>query len=437
MGSAVKKLVGACSVAAATYVALSSFGACGSTRVESHGPDATADADADVLGTGGAPGDAAGDDSVPPWNPVWHKTTPASFPVLPPGPALQIDCGERCKVISSSEPDEISARRPRANDDWTVFQVAPGRIHAVDLKSGLEYLIDDGKDWPGAFGAGAPSLSKNRAFYGVATPGASLMVVRDLLTGERKEVWKGSDPNTGDGTGTTAFAGPYLYWEHTPPARFYRFDIRNGELKTVSGGGCFFMEGSETGFATCAGEGWIDLIDFDKGQIKPVGDTQHGAAMGGISDDGKTIVWSDLRHPGPGGEKSSFFQPIAGSEVYQLDVASGKETRLTFDSPAKPGLKTFTRAVGDVVVWHSFLETDTPAPGTDLAWQTAAPVWFRKGGAAIQRLRQPVDWVQYAQPVTKGVVGIWILIPDGGSNSAHLVSIDWPPPADGGAVDGG
>lgn len=69
----------------------------------------------------------------------------------------------------------------------------------------------------------------------------------------------------------------------------------------VSGGGCFFMEGSETGFATCAGEGWIDLIDFDKGQISPVGDTQNGAAMGGISDDGKTIVWSDLRHPGPGG----------------------------------------------------------------------------------------------------------------------------------------
>ncbi|MBE7485104.1 MAG: hypothetical protein HS104_34690 [Polyangiaceae bacterium] len=432
-----KKLLAAAGGAAAVYVALTSFGACGNQRVESHEPDAAADADADVLATGGAPGDAPGDNPVPPWDPVWHKTTPASFPVLPPGPALKVDCGVRCKVISSSEPDGISPRRPRANDDWAVFQVAPGRVQAVHLASGVEYLVDDGQDWPGSFGAALPSLAGKRTFYAISKPDQTIMVVRDLTTGERKLVWAAPKLQAGDGSGTTAFAGPYLYWDHAPPSRFYRFDVRNGELKMVSGGGCFFMEGSETGFATCAGEGWIDLIDFDKGQISPVGDTQNGAAMGGISDDGKTIVWSDLRHPGPGGEKSTFFQPIAGSEIYRLDVASGKETRVTFDSPTKPGLKTFTRAVGDVVLWHSFQETSTPTPDTDLAWQASAPVWFQKAGGAIQRLRQPVDWVLYAQPITKGIVGIWVLKPDGGSNSAYLVSIDWPPPADGGTADGG
>lgn len=430
-----KRLVVALAIAGGAYLALHGFGAC---ATDDHGAATPVDAGTEhqPYETGSdAPKDVASEYEIPPWDPVWHKTTPATFEVVPPGPRLKVACGARCTVISSVEPEGIASRRPRANDDWVVFQVAPGRIHAIDRNTGVEHLVDDGSEWPTGKGAGGgPSLFGARAFYAVGLEGRSVMVVRDLLTGETKQVWT-AEKTTGGGTSTTACAAPYLFWSQGPPDRFYRFNMNTGELKSVDGGGEFIMEGSSTGFATAAGEGWIDVIDFDKGQRTALGKDGQGAVLGGISPDGKQAAWIDLRHPGPNGEKSTWLEPLAGGEAYLYDVASKAETRLTFDSPANPSFKTMARVVGDTVVWHSWSGGQPRLPTSGLAFEGMSAVWFVKAGGAPTPLRDPADLFGWAQPVSSGVVALSVHELEGGFNEALLVHVAWPPEADGG--DGG
>ncbi|MBK7581337.1 MAG: hypothetical protein IPI67_14130 [Myxococcales bacterium] len=140
------------------------------------------------------------------------------------------------------------------------------------MKTETEYVVDDGKGWPeGVAAGGGPSVSKDMIFYTVRTWWGSLRIVRSLTTGEAKIV---SSSDGSAGTITTSFAHPFAYWEFGPPDAIYRFDLRDGSLKWLPGGGCIIIEGASNGLATCAGEGFVDLIDFDKGTTIKLGSSK-------------------------------------------------------------------------------------------------------------------------------------------------------------------
>ena len=403
-----------------TFGFVRGFGACGGGHPAASGTGASEDARPEgAAGKGAAAQDSPVDHELPPWDPTWRKTTPAEFEVVPPGPALGVDCGERCRVIASTSPDARGTRRPRANDDWVVFQADFSRILAVERSSGREVFVGEG--------GGGPSLSGSKVFYAAKGEARTLMVVVDLKTGERKEVWTTPKLDPGDGTSTSAFSEPFVYWKHGPPLRIYRFDLRSGELKWMSGGECLVLEGSSRGVASCAGEGFVDLVDFDAQTFVELGTKGFEESIGGISPDGATAVWIDLRHPGPTGEASTWSAPLAGSEVYLKDLANNAETRLTFDAPAAPALKAMARVAFGRVVWNSWKEIDGGTPGANLyAWDTSGPVWFSAGGSAPRPLRPPPDRLLYAQPTSSGVIAPWVTQNEAGYNDIWLVHVAWP-----------
>ncbi|MBK7583695.1 MAG: hypothetical protein IPI67_26310 [Myxococcales bacterium] len=235
---AIARLLGVALGGAAVLTLARSFGSC-SSPAESTSPKPDAAPDVDAASETGKPDvelDSPPDHPTPPWDPVWHDTKPASFEVVPPGPRRAKGCGAGCKVIAETEPEGTGQRRPRADDEWAVFQVVPGgRVHAVHLKTETEYVVDDGKGWPeGVAAGGGPSVSKDMIFYTVRTWWGSLRIVRSLTTGEAKIV---SSSDGSAGTITTSFAHPFAYWEIGPPDAIYRFDLRDGSLKWLPGGG--------------------------------------------------------------------------------------------------------------------------------------------------------------------------------------------------------
>jgi hypothetical protein len=423
-------LLGAVLGGGALLMLARSFGSC-SSPAESTAPKPDAGADADAAADTGKPDvelDAPADHPTPPWDPVWHETKPATFQVVPPGPRRAKGCGAGCKVIAETDPEGTGQRRPRAADDWAVFQVVPGgRVHAVNLKTEIEYVVDDGKGWPEGFGAGGgPSVSDGKIFYGVTTWWGGLLVVRSLFTGEVKVVlsWDG----TGKGAITTTFAHPFLYWESNA---VYRFDLRDGSLKASSGGGCIILEGASNGLATCAGEGFVDLIDFDKGTTSKLGSSKYQDIAGSISPDGKAAAWIDTRDPGLEGAITTYLDPNGG-EVYVKQLLSGKETRVTWDSPQTPIIKSFPRLVGGTLVWQSWAGIPTQLPADLFIWELPAPVWFSINGGKPAVLTDSMHPVAFPQPGSSGVVGTLSQANDAGLLDTYLVHIAWPASTGGG-----
>ena len=120
--------------------------------------------------------EAGGDESdivVGPWDPVWHKTTPANWPEVPKG--NRPGCGTHCRVIATSLPDEIPYRAPRASDRWVAIQGKPSGNYAdppcaiaVDLEAPggpTEYVVDDGSWVPGGYAAGCGSVDGDLMLY--------------------------------------------------------------------------------------------------------------------------------------------------------------------------------------------------------------------------------------------------------------------------------
>lgn len=427
---ALSRLVGAVLGGGALLLLARSFGSCSSpSDGAASKPDAASDADAAAeTSTPDAELDSPADHPTPPWDPVWHETKPAAFEVVPPGPRRAKPCGAGCKVIAETVPSGSGQRRPRAYDEWAVFQVVPGgRVHAVHLKTETEYVVDDGKGWPEGVGAGGgPSVSKDMIFYGVTTWWGGVLVVRSLVTGEAKVVlsWDGS----GKGAITTSFADPFLYWES---GELHRFDLRDGSHKATFGGGCIILEGASNGVATCAGEGFVDLIDFDKGTTSKLGSSKFEDIAGSISPDGKSATWIDTRDPGPKGEHGTWLDPYGG-EVYTKELVSGKETRVTWDSPDKLSVKTCPRLVGERLVWQSWSGFDLGWPQSMDLWEVSAPLWYSLNGQAPAQLTKISLRVGFPQPLTTGVVGTWYETIDGGPSETYLVHIAWPAPNDGG-----
>ncbi|MCK6536640.1 MAG: hypothetical protein L6Q84_27015 [Polyangiaceae bacterium] len=419
-------------IAVGALVALRTFGSCSSPpEAPSGAADAAADQGTDGdAGAPDSPADAPADHATPPWDPVWHETKPASFQVVPAGPRRAKGCGPACKVIAETDPEGTGERRPRANDDWAVFQVVPGgRVHAVHLATGTEYVVDDGKGWPEGVGAGGgPSVSKELIFYGVSTWWGGMMILRSLTTGEAKVVW--SREGNG-GTMTTSFSDPYLYWAHGPPELLYRFDFRNGAIRSVPDGGCIILEGASNGLATCAGEGFVDLIDFDAGTAKKLSKSAYADIAGSISPDGKTAAWIDTRDPAANGKHSTWLDPYGG-EVYTKDLLTGVETRVTWDSPQKPAVKTFPRFVAGRLVWQSWAGMDGGGPQSQDLWQTASPLWHTVDGGKPVALAGSDRRFTFPQPATIGVVATLYELADGAAAQSSLVLLDWPTGAEGG-----
>ena len=433
---AVSRSLATALIAVGALMVLRTFGSC-SSPPEAPGGAADAAADQGTDGDAGAPdspADAPADHATPPWDPVWHETKPASFQVVPAGPRRAKGCGPACKVIAETDPEGTAERRPRANDDWAVFQVVPGgRVHAVQLATGTEYVVDDGKGWPEGEGAGGgPSVSGGHAFYGVTTWWGGLLVVRSLTTGEGKVVFSWDAPVGQTGAITTSFAFPFLFWEFVVPNAIHRFDLRDGTTKSSAGGGCIILEGASNGLATCAGEGFVDLIDFDAGTTKKLSKSAYADIAGSISPDGKTAAWIDTRDPAANGKHSTWLDPYGG-EVYTKDLLTGVETRVTWDSPATPTLKSFPRLASGRLVWRSRAGLPVEYPSGHSAWQLPAPVWVRFGGQKPAPLRDPPAWMEFPEPLSSGVVGTLDQPADGGATlDWFLVHIDWPPGTDGG-----
>lgn len=429
---ALARLLGVVLGGGAVLMLARSFASC-SSPAESTSPRADASPDVDAASETGKPDvelDSPPDHPTPPWDPVWHQTKPAAFQVVPPGPRRAKGCGAGCKVIAETEPEGTGQRRPRADDEWAVFQVVPGgRVHAVHLKTDTEYVVDDGKGWPeGVAAGGGPSVSKNMVFYTVRAWWGSMRIVRSLTTGEAKVV---SSSDGSAGTITTSFAHPFAYWEFGPPDLIYRFDLRDGSVKGFPGGGCIILEGASNGLATCAGEGFVDLIDFDKGTTSKLGGSKFEDIAGSISPDGKSAAWADTRHPGPKGEIATWLDPH-GSEVYTKDLTTGKELRVTWDSPGKPSVKTFPRLVGGRLVWQSWSGFDLGWPQSMDLWEVSAPLWYSIDGQNPVQLTNISLRVAFPQPLATGVVGTWYETIDAAPSEPYLVHLAWPAAADGG-----
>jgi len=426
--------VGAVLGGGALLLLAQSFGSCSSpSDGAASKPDAASDADAAAeTSTPDADLDSPADHPTPPWDPVWHETKPAAFEIVPPGPRRAKGCGAGCKVIAETVPSGSGQRRPRADDEWAVFQVVPGgRVHAVHLETETEYVVDDGKGWPeGVAAGGGPSVSNGRVFYGVTTWWGGLLIVRSLLTGEAKVVFSW-DKSDGTGAITTSFAHPFVYWERVSPNALHRFDLRDGSITWIPGGGCIILEGASNGLATCAGEGFVDLIDFDKGTTSKLGSSKFEDIAGSISPDGKTAAWIDTRDPGPKGEHGTWLDPYGG-EVYTKELVSGKETRVTWDSPASPTLKMLPRVVSGRLVWQSLAGIPVEYPQPSDTWQLPAPVWFSMDGKQPAPLAVGVKPIAYPQPLTSGVVGILVEPVDGAPPDSYRVHIGWPAAGDGG-----
>jgi hypothetical protein len=106
----------------------------------------------------------AGTIEVGPWDPEWHKTTPANWPEVPKG--QRPDCGAHCRVIATSLPDTLLYRAPRTSDRWVIVQGRPsGTLEdkpiaiAVDLAADggpREFIVDDVAWITESWGARAP-----------------------------------------------------------------------------------------------------------------------------------------------------------------------------------------------------------------------------------------------------------------------------------------
>jgi len=403
------------------------------------GRDAThsESAPADVANPKDAPNDSATEEEevvVGPWDPVWYKSTPASWPEMPVG--ARPDCGPHCRVIASAIPGGSADRTPKASDTWVIIQgqwpgqVASTGVVAVDLRdpnNPKEVIIDDGKWLPGGKGAGHAAVDGHIALTVSGNSSMAFVVLTNLETGERKLAFEvpmelyeaGFHP----GTSGSALALPYAYWMTTPADVFYRFDTRNGELKTSNKvAACEYISGTSTGLGACAGAGYgLVVIDFDKGTTSRIAQTAYQQTNGMLSQDGSEAIWVDFRDPGPNGEHGSYDSPWGG-EIYWKTLGEAGDERLTFDTPSSPAMKTSPWAQGGHLAWITRAGTDWPNPtGSSVYWYGVGQIVLRPKGKPIVTL--PGNYFGAPRPIAPGIVAGYL---DEATQRGWEVLIDWP-----------
>jgi hypothetical protein len=400
------------------------------------GKDATTPQQGGSAGSGGTGGQ--GGMAVEPlvWDPVWHETGPAQWKEIA---GAKPDCGKGCKVIAHSVNMGSSDRTMQVSGRWIVF---PGWENATvnhgdsfvvaadvsDISKPREFLVDDGMWLNKSWGAGIPSVDGDLVVYGATSKLEGYIMVANLQTGERKKAWRmpkqsaltGGNP----GASTTAFAYPYAYWMYGGDygGLMHRFDLRDGSLKiSFHAAACELISGTRGDLGACAGTG-VDLIvvDFDNDSASLITQSPFTQANGVMSQDGNDAVWIDFRDPGPSGEHGSYDDPFGG-EVYHKNLLTGAESRLTFDNPASPAMKTSPFAHEGDLVWVSLAGTKAPNPqGSSAYWYSTGPVMIKRGAAPSTPLGVPL---YHPRPIKSGVVGGWW-----DNERSWVVLIDWPSP---------
>jgi hypothetical protein len=368
---------------------------------------------------------------VGPWDPVWHQASPTQWPEVPKG--TRPDCGSHCRVIASSLPHASPQRAPRANARWVAIMGNPsGKIAeqpvavAVDLSAAggpREYLIDDGTWIPNKWGVSQLAVDGDIALYVAGAEVEKYVVMRHLVTGERKLVWAVPMQGTSPGTVGTALAFPYAYWMAVPGDVFYRFDTRDGTLKwSMQAGTCEFISGTSTGLGACASAGaGLVVVDFDKGTASYITSKQYQQTNGMLSQDGKHAIWIDFRDPGANNEHGSWHNPWGG-EVYHKLLDGSAEERLTQDTPTSPTMKTSPWVQDGNFSWITMAGTDAPNPtGSSIFWYTwGYAVVKPEGGPAVTL---PLKNVRFPRAVGPGIVAIWL---DETTKREWVVLLDWP-----------
>jgi hypothetical protein len=307
----------------------------------------------------------------------------------------------------------------------------PPRAVAVnlDMSNGpKEWIIDDASWIPGGYGVGQIAVDEDLILYVAGGLTDLYVVLAHLVTAERKIVWKvpmeSAEAGFSPGTLGSALALPYAYWMATPGEIFYRFDTRNGELKSsVQTGSCEFISGTATGLGACASAGsGLTVIDFDQGSAYMITKTGFQQANGMLSQDGKDAIWIDFRDPGSKGEHGSYDSPWGGEVYHKLITDSGDE-RLTFDTPTSPTMKTSPWAQNGNLAWVTLSGTANPNPtGTSYYWYSGGKVVVRPKGGVVTTLVHDENFGQ-PRPVAPGVVATWY---DSGTKRAWVVLLDWP-----------
>jgi hypothetical protein len=255
------------------------------------------------------------------------------------------------------------------------------RASVVDLSvpgEPVEYLVDDGSWLPEPWGIGQVALDGDLILYGAVSSTQTFMVMRHLVTGERKLVWEVPRKSPGAGTVGTALALPYAYWMVVPGDFFARFDTRDGTIKWSNQAAvCEFISGTSTGLGACAAAGGgLIVVDFDQGTAGEITAGPYQQTNGMLSQDGQHAIWIDFRDPGPNNEHGSYDHPWGGEVYYKL-LDGGAEERWTTDTPESPTMKTSPWAQDGNFAWVTMAGWEDPNPATSLAW-------YNLGSAAVR-----------------------------------------------------
>lgn len=395
-----------------------------------------------------AAGDAGGEsDAEPPWgtlgpwDPIWHETAPFAWPEVSHDGLPS--CGSGCTMLTAYKPHPFI---PFSVDG---SRVAYNTVHMngtdtfalfVDLKTLKEYLIDDGKSEPrlpteSECEAAAPALAGDYVEYIVTCPSHSRLVLRSLVTGEKKTVAIFGPISEGTPC-KTGLTPSHAYWAYCPQAGWNSvssFDLKTGETKTTTAGvstcRTFWVRpGPKGDVVLCTNEDVerIVLVDIANDQASLLSPSDYSQNHGYLSPDGAEVVWLDYRDPGPNGEHGSYDYQFAG-EIYWKSLVTGEQKRLTFDNPSDPVKKQWPSIRDGIIAWEDWrtLPNKNPGPSGQGYYLLAAPVRYQKGlDGGAQDLGTPQ--VYWPQATSDGVVVKGgIVLPDGGNREA-LFRYAWP-----------
>ncbi len=310
-------------------------------------------ADAAAGASGASSTDGAAGDGAVPWDPVWHKTTPAGWQTIPPeSPAP--DCGPGCRMAIN-----VPVWSPYAGQTSVTTQrvIGVGKYSLVfaSLGLGTTSVIPNGDTGdvtrPSMWGDHVAALRSRGG-------GDGQVEIVSLTTGERKIAFEYSPEDAGNFNADEIALGPHHVYFHYKGLESFNLDT--GELKRLLGGpsACYSMCATDSGLL-CE-DGKIYFLQPDTGPNGSVTYVDNGGEMqvdGQCSPDRKRYAWVDFRDPpGPG---STYDFGRNGGEIYMRDLALGKTVRLTFDSPASPRGKIHPAVGDDLAVWS---EPDDGAP---------------------------------------------------------------------------
>ncbi len=307
-------------------------------------------------GAGGRDGAAGeGGDAGVPWDPVWHKTTPAQYQTV--GSEGQPDCGPGCR-IALSLPISHNYYYGHAFSVSGVADHGTSGLVWAPLGSQTTYLIVPRGDDDGVV---EPYLQGDFAIYlrGMAKA-TNFVELLKLSTGETKTAYAYSGYEKS--VALTALNSSYAFWIQAKVGVMSRH-LQTGEIRVLlhTTLDCAGICATESGLV-CGDTGYGQVIFIDQ-QTKNASLLHAGPALqadSACSPDRTKLAWVDYRDPP--GQDSTYMLYRSGGEVYAKDLASDAVSRVSFDSPENPRRKAWPATDGALVVWSEPCSTCDPNP---------------------------------------------------------------------------